>query len=189
MELPAEPRLAPGRGAAPQGRPEAGRRPHGDHRGSPALHQRDCEASGFQWLVGDDAENSVIARLRRGDGGAEVVVVCTTLVPRHGYRIGVPAGGFYREALNTDAAIYGGGNIGNGGGVHAEPVEAHGQAQSISLTLPPLAALFLVRGRSAAGNGVAAERADAAVSLPPSKLASASSHTKTHSVNRINLLK
>ncbi|MCC6734819.1 MAG: 1,4-alpha-glucan branching protein GlgB [Bauldia sp.] len=120
---------------------------NGIYRGLPALHQRDCEASGFQWLVGDDAENSVIAWLRRGDGGAEVVVVCNfTPVPRHGYRIGVPAGGFYREALNTDAAIYGGGNIGNGGGVHAEPVEAHGQAQSISLTLPPLAALFLVRG-------------------------------------------
>ncbi|MGD9738360.1 MAG: 1,4-alpha-glucan branching protein GlgB [Bauldia sp.] len=110
----------------------------------PALHERDCQPDGFQWLVGDDAENSVVAWLRRGDSGAPVAVVGNfTPVPRQGYRIGVPDPGFYREVVNTDAAAYGGSNMGNNGGVRTEPIPAHGHPQSISLTLPPLATLFL----------------------------------------------
>jgi 1,4-alpha-glucan branching enzyme len=66
-------------------------------------------------------------------------------VPRQGYRIGVPLPGFYREVVNTDAAIYGGGDIGNAGGVWAEESESHGLPYSITLTLPPLATLFLNR--------------------------------------------
>jgi len=117
------------------------------YREQPALHQRDCEPTGFQWLIGDDAANSVLAWVRHGDTGPDVVVVCNfTPVPRTDYRVGVPEAGYYREAVNTDAGIYGGSNMGNGGGVDSEPVEAHGHAQSIRLTLPPLAALFLVRG-------------------------------------------
>jgi 1,4-alpha-glucan branching enzyme len=73
-----------------------------------------------------------------------VVCVCNfTPVPRHGYRIGVPAPGWYRELLNSDAAIYGGSNVGNWGGVQAEPTPWHGLPYSLSLTLPPLAVLFL----------------------------------------------
>lgn len=70
-------------------------------------------------------------------------MVCNlTPVPRHNYRIGVPRGGFWREILNSDAAIYGGGNWGNFGGVEAAPIPAHGRYHSLGLTLPPLAVLF-----------------------------------------------
>lgn len=110
----------------------------------PALHERDCQPDGFQWLVGDDSDNSVVAWLRRGDTGAPVAVVGNfTPVPRFGYRIGVPDVGYYREVVNTDAAMYGGSNMGNNGGVRSEPIPSHGHPQSISLTLPPLATLFL----------------------------------------------
>jgi 1,4-alpha-glucan branching enzyme len=117
------------------------------HRELPALHERDTEAGGFQWLVADDAENSVIAWARKGEDESRVViVVCNfTPVPREGYRIGVPIGGFYREVLNTDAEMYGGGNVGNGGGVQSEPSESHGHPCSLSLTLPPLGTLILER--------------------------------------------
>ncbi|MGH7255929.1 MAG: alpha amylase C-terminal domain-containing protein, partial [Nitrospirales bacterium] len=66
-----------------------------------------------------------------------------TPVPRHGYRVGVPSPGWYREVLNSDAETYGGGNVGNRGGVQAEPIPCHGQLYSLSLTLPPLGVLFL----------------------------------------------
>jgi len=66
-----------------------------------------------------------------------------TPVPRHGYRVGVPAAGDWQECLNSDAAIYGGSNLGNGGGAHTEAIPAHGQPVSLRLTLPPLATLIL----------------------------------------------
>ena len=115
------------------------------YRELPALHQRDCEADGFEWLELHDNEQSVLAFLRRGaDPGSIVVVICNfTPVPRYGYRIGVPAAGYYRERVNTDAAVYGGANIGNGGGVEAEHFASHGRPFSLSLTLPPLGTLFL----------------------------------------------
>jgi 1,4-alpha-glucan branching enzyme len=117
------------------------------HRDLPALHERDTEAGGFQWLVADDAENSVIAWARRGTDEDRIVIVVSnfTPVPREGYRIGVPLPGFYREALNTDAEIYGGGNVGNGGGVHTEAAESHGHSCALCLTLPPLGTLILER--------------------------------------------
>ena len=115
------------------------------YRELPALHERDTEASGFQWLVSDDAENSVIAWARRGENENDVVIVVSnfTPVPREGYRIGVPLPGFYREVLNTDAAMYGGSNVGNLGGVSTEETESHGQPCSLTLTLPPLATVML----------------------------------------------
>jgi 1,4-alpha-glucan branching enzyme len=73
-----------------------------------------------------------------------LLVVCNfTPVPRHNYLIGIPYPGFWREVLNSDAAIYGGSGLGNLGGLHADSVGAHGRSYSLSLTLPPLAALFL----------------------------------------------
>jgi len=72
-----------------------------------------------------------------------VVVENFTPVPRQKYRVGVPRAGCYREIINSDAAIYGGGNIGNAGAVYTEPIPAHGHAQSLSLTLPPLGMLML----------------------------------------------
>jgi 1,4-alpha-glucan branching enzyme len=117
------------------------------YRSIPALHERDADPSGFQWLVADDAENSVIAWARRGADPEKLAVVVSnfTPVPREGYRVGVPAAGFYREAVNTDAAAYGGSNMGNSGGVTAEAGEAHGQPYYLTLTLPPLATLILER--------------------------------------------
>jgi 1,4-alpha-glucan branching enzyme len=64
-------------------------------------------------------------------------------VPREGYRIGVPLSGYYRERINTDAAVYGGSNMGNAGGVGAEEVSSHGRPYSLCLTLPPLATVIL----------------------------------------------
>ena len=73
-----------------------------------------------------------------------MLAVCNfTPIPRQGYRIGVPHGGRWRERLNTDAGIYGGSNTGNGGGISAEPHPIHGFAHSLSLTLPPLATVWL----------------------------------------------
>jgi 1,4-alpha-glucan branching enzyme len=110
------------------------------YRAEPALHARDAEPGGFQWLIGDDRANSVYAFLRWGfESDAPCLVVCNfTPVPRGGYRVGVPRAGTWEEVLNSDAALYGGSNIGNGGALEAEPVESHGQPQSLLLTLPPL---------------------------------------------------
>ena len=116
---------------------------------TPALHARDVEAAGFQWLVADDQDNSVIAWARKGREPGEIAIVVSnfTPVPREGYRIGVPEAGWYREAFNSDAERYGGSNMGNHGGLGTEPVESHGQKQSLALTLPPLSTAILVLGR------------------------------------------
>lgn len=112
----------------------------------PALHEQDCEARGFEWLVADDRDNSVIAWIRRGEAANSIAIIIAnfTPVPRENYRIGAPSPGFYREAVNTDAAVYGGSNVGNLGGVEAVEVPSHGQRWSLTLTLPPLATLVLV---------------------------------------------
>ncbi len=117
------------------------------YRELPALHRLDCEAAGFDWLDASDAEQSVLAWLRRdGQGGVVLVVSNFTPLPRVAYRLGVPQGhGAWKEVLNTDSSHYGGSNLGN--------LEAHlptlsqpaqQQEQSILLTLPPLATIFLV---------------------------------------------
>ena len=117
------------------------------YRDLPALHERDCEAGGFQWLVSDDADNSVIAWARFGTDPGRVAIVISnfTPVPRAGYHLGVPLPGHYREVVNTDAALYGGSSVGNMGGVTAVAEEAHGRPQSIFVTLPPLATIILDR--------------------------------------------
>ncbi len=111
----------------------------------PALHEVDFEWHGFEWLDANDADNSVLSFLRRGKNPGDflVVVVNATPVVREGYLIGVPQPGFYAEILNTDAAIYGGSNVGNLGGLAANPDPHMNQPFSLSLTLPPLAAIFL----------------------------------------------
>jgi 1,4-alpha-glucan branching enzyme len=111
----------------------------------PALHRRDAEPEGFRWLVGDDRANSVFAFLRQGsEGDAPVLVVCNmTPVPRHGYRVGVPRAGRWREIANTDSRFYGGSDLGNDGAVVAHDQPSHGEGQSVLLTLPPLATVML----------------------------------------------
>lgn len=111
------------------------------YRSKPALHARDCEGDGFEWLVVDDFENSVFAWLRKAPGEKPVAVITNfTPVYRENYTLRLPAEGRWREILNTDADIYGGSGKGNGGRVQA--VNAGGGVQAI-ITLPPLATIML----------------------------------------------
>ena len=115
------------------------------YRELPALHELDCDPAGFQWLTPNDAERSTLAFLRRGRR-ADDVVLCAlnfTPEPRHNERYGVPCGGRWEEILNSDALEYGGSGQGNLGGVEASPIGLHGMPWSVTLTLPPLGAVFL----------------------------------------------
>ncbi|MBI4286902.1 MAG: 1,4-alpha-glucan branching protein GlgB [Chloroflexi bacterium] len=113
--------------------------------GESAMHELDCEPAGFEWVDCDDSENSVISLLRKGSSTGTVVLAVYnfTPVPRLGYRVGAPRGGFWREVLNSDGKEYGGSGLGNAGGVNASPIPVHGRPYSLNLTLPPLGALFL----------------------------------------------
>jgi len=115
-------------------------------RSLPALHQRDFSPDGFEWISHDDTAHSVLAWVRHGDEGARPVLVVCNLTPavRHAYRVGVPRAGTWVERLNTDSAHYGGSNVGQPlGAVPSQAITAHGRAQSVSLTLPPLATVYL----------------------------------------------
>jgi 1,4-alpha-glucan branching enzyme len=115
------------------------------YQGERALHQVDFEPAGFQWIDCDDAEHGVVSFVRRAKDSDEFVLVVTnfTPVPRVAYRVGAPRGGYYRELLNTDAAVYGGSGLGNAGGTWAELQPWQGQLCSLVLTLPPLTTLIL----------------------------------------------
>jgi len=114
------------------------------YRKEPSLHELDFEPEGYEWVDFKDVEQSVISFLRKGRNSPPILVVCNfTPVPRYGYRIGVPQGGFWREVLNSDAREYGGSGLGNLGGVWADPVPWHGRPYSLPLTLPPLGCLYL----------------------------------------------
>ena len=110
-----------------------------------ALYQCDFEPHGFQWIDCNDSDNSVVSLIRRATDPQDLLVAVLNFTPvvREGYVIGVPRGGSYTELLNSDASIYGGGNIGNGGVVFTDPVASHSHAQSLRLTLPPLGFLLL----------------------------------------------
>lgn len=113
------------------------------YRAQPALWRRDSDPGGFQWLEREARDLSVLAWARHGRPGDAPVVVVANLTPvARQWRCGLPRGGDWREALNTDAAPYGGGNGGNMGRVVAEAVPWHGQSHSARITLPPLATLF-----------------------------------------------
>ena len=118
------------------------------YRDEPALHALDCSPEGFEWLAVDERETSVYAWRRRDGAGREALVVCNfTPVPREGYRLGLPddAAPAWREALNSDAGVYGGVNLGNAGApLAAQAAPAHGRARSLVLTLPPLATVVLL---------------------------------------------
>jgi len=112
----------------------------------PALHEVDFEPHGFQWIDCNDASQSTLSYIRRDKhGGAVVVILNLTPVPRYDYRLGVPESVFYKEIINTDAEIYGGSNMGNSGGVLAEDITWMGQPHSVRITLPPLCCLVLRR--------------------------------------------
>lgn len=114
------------------------------YREEPALHEQDDAPQGFQWLIGDDAINSVYAWLRWSkDGKAVLVVANFTPVPREAYAVGVPFAGRWSEVINSDADMYAGSNYGNGGAVQTVDEPRHGQPVSLSLNLPPLGVLIL----------------------------------------------
>jgi 1,4-alpha-glucan branching enzyme len=118
---------------------------NGLYRSEPALYQVDFDWHGFEWLEVNDNENSVFAFLRMARDPADSVAVVSnfTPVPREGYRIGLPRQGQWREVLNSDANLYGGGNLGNGGSVWATDLPWAGQPASAALLLPPLSTLVL----------------------------------------------
>ena len=115
------------------------------YRSEPSLHELDFQPMGFEWVDGSDWEHSVISFLRSGRPPERPILAVFnfTPVPRHDYRVGVPIGGHWNEALNSDGQSYGGSGQGNMGGVEAAPLPQHGRPYSLNLTLPPLAAVFL----------------------------------------------
>ena len=117
------------------------------YRRYPALYRRDCEPGGFEWIIGDDRDNSVLVYARRGaDGDPPVVIACNfTPVPRHEYIVGVPSAGRWSEILNSDAKDYGGSGLGNLGVVEAAPEPWRHMPAWTALTLPPLGCVYLVR--------------------------------------------
>ena len=118
------------------------------YRTEPALHEMDYKHEGFFWVDCSDSHSSTLSFVRKGYSSPDrILVACNfTPVPRYGYRVGVPCPGFWRELVNTDAHEYGGGGLGNCGGMEAETQPWHGQGWSLNLTLPPLAAVFLKGG-------------------------------------------
>ncbi len=114
------------------------------YRDTPALHQWDARAEGFEWIEGDNRDESVYAWVRWGDKDAAPVLCVFNFTPieRRDKRIGVPAPGMWREIMNTDAEVYAGGGRGNLGGKQSEPMPSHGHDQSIEITLPPLSSLM-----------------------------------------------
>jgi len=116
------------------------------YRSDPSLHEVDFEPAGFQWMDCSDWEQSVVTFCRFARNQTTLLLCACNFTPltRQGYRVGVPRPGYYREILNTDAALYGGSDVGNSGGVPSEPTPWHGQPHSVVLTLPPLAAVWLV---------------------------------------------
>ena len=114
------------------------------YRNTPALYDLDFEHQGFDWVDCHDTEQSIISYIRRArDGSFVIIVINFTPVLRTGYRLGVPQAGEYTELFNSDAACYGGSNQGNGAGLHTDNMAWMNQAQSLSITLPPLAGLIL----------------------------------------------
>ena len=111
----------------------------------PALWEMDHSPDGFRWIDANDADNNVLSFYRSNESGDEhLVCVCNlSPIPRSGFRLGLPAAGNYIEIVNTDAAIYGGTNMGNMGTVVAEDEPWHGLDHSAMLTLPPLGVVWL----------------------------------------------
>jgi 1,4-alpha-glucan branching enzyme len=116
------------------------------YREEPALWEVDSDPSGFWWIEPNDADANVVAFARQSRDGERVLVFAANLspMPRERYRLGLPRSCRWREALNTDSTYYGGSDVGNLGGVQPEPIPWHGQPVSAEVTLPPLAAIWLV---------------------------------------------
>ncbi len=120
-----------------------------------ALWEGDYDLDGFSWVDCSDHESSVLSFLRQNKARTSRVMVILNLTPvvRRKYRVGLPEGGFWREALNSDSKIYGGSDVGNPGGVKAEPYQIHNQPFSAEFTLPPLSVIVFAPQRSASNGG------------------------------------
>jgi 1,4-alpha-glucan branching enzyme len=116
------------------------------YRDEPALWELDSDPAAFSWIEPNDADSNVIAFARYSRDGERVIVFAANFspVPREDYRLGLPRSCRWKEALNTDSTFYGGSDLGNLGGVEPEPIPWHGQPVSATVTLPPLAAVWLV---------------------------------------------
>jgi 1,4-alpha-glucan branching enzyme len=114
------------------------------YKSEPALHELDCDPAGFEWIDCNDAEGGTLSLMRKGKSTGDIVLVACnfTPVPRLNYKVGAPRGGFWKEMLNSDAVEYAGSGMGNAGGVEATPAAIHGRPFSLTITLPPLAAVF-----------------------------------------------
>tara|TARA_R110000744_G_scaffold160684_1_gene277000 strand:+ start:9849 stop:12092 length:2244 start_codon:yes stop_codon:yes gene_type:complete len=114
------------------------------YRNIPALHELDCDGSGFEWLDSQNSAQSILVYLRKGQAGTAPALVVVNLTPTsyENFSVGVPQPGFYRECLNTDSSIYGGSNVGNNGGVNSVNEVYAGQANKVSLSVPPLATMI-----------------------------------------------
>ncbi|MBX7073935.1 MAG: 1,4-alpha-glucan branching protein GlgB [Pirellulales bacterium] len=114
------------------------------YRSEPALHQVDFDPAGFEWIDCNDYEDSTLSYVRRAKDPRDfLAVACNfTPVPREGFRMGVPQGGFYREIFSSDSAYYGGSNVGNYPGALAEEIKWHGRPYSLKVTLPPLSTVI-----------------------------------------------
>ncbi len=115
------------------------------YRREPALYENDFESSGFLWIDAGVTNPGVFSFIRKAKSRAEFVVVISNFTPNPhlAYRLGVPIPGCYREILNSDSQRYGGTDVGNGGDQVTEKISMHGQPQSLSLALPPLATIML----------------------------------------------
>jgi 1,4-alpha-glucan branching enzyme len=115
------------------------------YRQAPALYEQDFTPEGFEWIEANDNDNSVIAYLRKAKDPKRIMIAVSNFTPmvRQDYRLGVPIPGIYHERLNTDAEIYGGSNVGNGGELRSEAISWHGRPHSLLLTLPPMATLII----------------------------------------------
>ena len=114
------------------------------YRNIPALHELDCDNSGFEWLDSQNNKQSILIYLRKGQAGTAPALVIVNLTPSsyENFCVGVPLAGFYRECLNTDSSNYGGSNIGNGGGVCSVNEPYAGQENLVIMSVPPLATMI-----------------------------------------------
>ena len=117
------------------------------YKTEPALYENDFDANGFEWVDCIDWERGIISFIRKSKSDTPPVLVVCNFTPMSmtNYKVGISMGGFWQEVLNSDAKEYGGSGCGNLGGMEASPLPSHGKNYSLSLTVPPLAALFFKR--------------------------------------------
>jgi 1,4-alpha-glucan branching enzyme len=115
------------------------------YRASPALYSQDFSEAGFEWIDHGDARRNLLSFVRKGREGQMMLVLCNFApVVHEGLRLGVPRAGHWQERLNTDSTYYGGSNVGTPlSAAYTQPVASHGQPQSIIVSVPPLATVFL----------------------------------------------